>query len=232
MVSRINAAVALTGCRNAVLLWSQGENSFGNTWASLTQALWNYVQAQAGIVFKLILYCQLSATPPFGYTDAQAANWQAVRVAQTTLQTGTQIMIPVPDIGGYLHQNSVGQQTIGHAMGAILASRWVQGPFGVVYATKPLADAAVASVSAALGYPRCGRLAGTPIGRVAPCLCTGNGIGANVHASCPHATRQQTVSQQTNAGTWAMPVDYVMQASGPAKAAVPAITSPVLYTAA
>lgn len=124
MVSRIRAAVAATGCTNAVLLWSQGENSTGTTWASLTQTLWNYVQSASGVTFSFILYCQLSATPPFGYTQEQAANWQAVRVAQTTLQTSKQFMIVVPDIGGYLHQNSDGQQVIGHAYGALLVANW------------------------------------------------------------------------------------------------------------
>lgn len=101
-------------------------------------------------------------------------------------------------------------------------------PVGVVFATKPLADTAVAAVATALGYPRCERINGTVIGNVAPCLCTSDGKGANVHAACPHATRRQTQTEATDVGTYAMPVDAVMTASTAAKA-VPAILSPVVY---
>jgi hypothetical protein len=122
MIARVNAAVAATGCMNAVLMWYQGENhpTPPSSWGAKTQALWNYIQAETGVTFSLILYCQLAATP----WPPAAAGWEDVRISQATIQTPTQIMIVPPDCGPQVHQDATQQQTIGHAYGALLVSGW------------------------------------------------------------------------------------------------------------
>lgn len=111
---------------------------------------------------------------------------------------------------------------------------------GIVYLTVPAAQAAQDSVTAALGYPRCERINGQVIGSVPACLCVGDGKGANVHVSCPYATRRQTDVALVTGPLPATPivplpallVDGVMASSAPCIAALPAITAAVPLTLA
>ena len=96
---------------------------------------------------------------------------------------------------------------------------------GIVFATQPLALAAQAQITTALGYPKCARLTGTVIGTVPACLCT-TGLPGGVDAGCPYRTYEETQVVPVNGGTaWALIVDGVMQLSPACLAAVPAIAS-------